>query len=289
MKRTFPTIAATAAVLTGALAGHGFAQATPAPAAAAVSTGITAPSDVRKIGFDLRGVVAKVEVKKNDTVKAGQSLLSLGDAEERATLEMYKLAADAALEVSEAQQTYELKKIDYERKQGMFENGQVASEFEVRTAKTEMEIAKIRIDKARHEAAQNQARADAQSARLEKMKRVVPNDFPEGQVSEVTVKEGEQVDETKPVVELVDLDPLYVNLTLVDTAVVQRLKLGDTLRVKYGDESRWRDATVDAIDPSANSASGKHPFRLRLPNPEMRNAGLRVEVQLPSTGVAGTN
>ena len=261
-----------------------------AQSAAPVSvTGITAPSDVRKIGFDVRGVVAKVEVKKNDTVKAGQPLIALQDAKEVATLAGYKLAADPTLQVDKAQQAYELKKIDYERKKSMFDQGQVASDFEVRQAETEMNIAKIEIDLAKHEAAQNQSRADSQAALIAEMHRTVPEDFAEGQVSDVAVKEGEQVDETKPALELVDLDPLYVNVTLVDTATVQRMKRGDTLKVKYSDESTWREATVDAIDPSANSASGKHPFRLKLANPEMRNAGLRVEIQLPTAGVAAGN
>lgn len=260
-----------------------------ADAPAATSTGITAPSDVRKIGFEVRGVVSKVSVKKNDIVKAGQPLIELQDAKEQATLAGAKLAADPTLQVAEATQTFELKKIDYERKKSMFDQGNVASDFEVRQAETEMNIAKIRIDLAKHEAAQKQAEADAQAALIAEKHRMVPSDFPEGQVSDVAVKEGEQVDESRPALELVDLDPLYVNMGFVNTAVVQRLKLGDTLKVKYSDESTWREAVVDAIDPSANTASGMHPFRLKLPNPEMRVAGLRVEVQLPTAAVASGN
>lgn len=264
-----------------------FAQQASAPPSV---TGITAPSDVRKIGFEVRGVVSKVDVKKNDAVKAGQPLIALQDAQERAALAQAKLAADVALEVAEAEQTYTVKQLEYARKVKVYEDDKIgSSELEMKIAEAEMNISKLRIDKAKHEGAQHQAEADAQAARLEKMNRTVPADFEAGQVSEVSVKAGEQVDETKPVIELVDLDPLYVNVTLVDTAVVQRMKLGDQLKVKYGDESQWRTATVDAIDPSANAASNKHPFRLKLPNPEMRNAGLKVEIQLPTAGVAGTN
>lgn len=275
----------------GAIAQQSALSESKSPAATSLVTGITAPSDVRKIGFDIRGVVAKVSVKKNDPVKAGQPLIALADAEERATYQQFKLAADTSLQVAEAEQTYNVKALEYQRKKSVYEadpNG--SSELEMKTAEAEMNVAKIRIDEAKHEGDQNAARAEAQKARLDRMNRAVPADFADGQVSEVSVKEGEQVDETKPVIELVDLDPLYVNVTLADTAIVQKLKRGDTLRVKYVGDNEWRTATVDAIDPSANSASGKHPFRLSLPNPEQRNAGLRVDVELPAaSGVATRN
>lgn len=282
--RLLASIVAALGAMTGGLA---LAQSS---AAAPTVTGITAPSDVRKIGFDVRGVVAKVNVKKNDMVKAGQPLIALQDAEERARLAALKLAADTALDVAEAEQTFNVRQLEYQRKVKVYENDKSGSaELEMKTAEAEMNVAKIRIDQARHKGAQAQAEADSQAARVEKMNRAVPSDFAAGQVSDVAVKEGEQVDESKPALELVDLDPLYVNVTLVDTAIVQRMKLGDKLKVKYSDESTWREATVDAIDPSANSASNKHPFRLSLPNPEMRNAGLRVEIQLPVAGVAAGN
>ena len=91
-------------------------------------TGLTVPSDVRKIGFSIRGVVAKVDVKKNDVIRAKQPLLSLDDTEERATLEMYKLAADTALQVAEAGQKYELKKLDYERKKVVVRERRIAGQ-----------------------------------------------------------------------------------------------------------------------------------------------------------------
>lgn len=247
--------------------------------------GITEPSVSVKLGFDVRGVVGEVNVKRNDKVKAGQPLLALVDTEEQATLQMYRLRADTSLQVAEAEQTAAVKTIDYERKVQMFNKGQVATDFEVKTAEAEMNIAKIRVDQAKHEGATAAAQADAQQARVDRMHKVSPID---GEVRDVIVKPGEQVDETKPVIEIVDLDPLHVEVKLVDASVVQKLKLGDKVQVKYPDESQWREAEVESIDPSADSRTTTHPFRLRLPNPEGRSAGLRVEIQLGSS-VAKTN
>jgi RND family efflux transporter MFP subunit len=261
---------------------------TAAPAAARMQdksayVGITEPSMSIKLGFSVRGVVDKVEVKRNDKVKAGQPIISLQDIEEVATLNMYKLRADTSLQVAEAQETYEVKKIDWERKTKMFKEGNVATDFEVRSAEAEMNIAKLRIDQAKHEGETSQAQADAQAARIALMHKTSPID---GEVRDVIVKPGEQVDETKPVVEIVKMDPLYVEVKLIDTATVQKLKLGDKVQVKYADESRWREAVVESIDPNADSRTTTHPFRLSLPNPEGRNAGLRVEIQLPSNVAA---
>lgn len=248
-----------------------------------VFTGLTSASDSRKLGFDIRGVVAKVEVKKNQKVKAGDPLISLDDREESARLEYYKKRADTALQVAEAEQTFNVKKIDYDRKLEMFKQGSVATDFEVKTAEAEMNIAKIRIDQARHDSEVATAEMNAQQQRVDRMKVVAPMD---GEIADVIVKAGEQVDESKPVLQIVDLDPLYVDVTLVDTSIVQKLKIGQTLRVRYGKESQWLTATVDAIDTEADKRSGTHPFRLSMPNPEMRPGGQKVEVEIPASYVA---
>lgn len=241
--------------------------------------GITEPSQSIKLGFSIRGVVEKVLVKRNDKVKIGQPVISLQDIAEVAELKNLQLRADTKLSVQEAEQTYNIKKIDFERKTRMFKEGNVATDFEVRSAEAEMNIAKLRIEQAQHEGAVFQAQADAQQARIDLMHKTSPID---GEVRDIIVKPGEQVDETKPVVEIVKLDPLYVEVKLVETQVVQKLKLGDKVQVKYADEARWREAVVESIDPSADSRTTTHPFRLSMPNPEGRNAGLRVEIQLPS-------
>jgi RND family efflux transporter MFP subunit len=227
----------------------------------------------------VRGVVDNVAVKRNDKVKAGQPIIALQDIAEVAELKNLRLRADTKLNVAEAEQTYNIKKIDFERKTRMFKEGNVATDFEVRIAEAEMNIAKLRIEQAQHDGDVYAAQADAQQARIDLMHKTSPID---GEIRDIIVKPGEQVDETKPVVEIVKLDPLYVEVKLIETSVVQKLKLGDKVQVKYGDENRWREALVESIDPNADARTTTHPFRLSLPNPEGRNAGLRVEIQLPS-------
>ncbi len=246
-------------------------------------TGLTSPSDSRKLGFDIRSVVAKVEIKKNDKVKVGQLLMSLDDREERARLEYFKKRADTSLQVQEAEETYNVKKIDYEKKLSLFNQDKVATEFEVKTAEAEMNIARIRIEQAKHDSEVASAEMNAQQQRVDRMAVYSPID---GEVADVIVKAGEQVDESKPVLQIVDLDPLYVDVSLVKTGIVQKLKIGQIIRVKYEGESQWRNATVDAIDTEADRRAGTQPFRLSLPNPELRPGGQKVEVEIPASFVA---
>jgi RND family efflux transporter MFP subunit len=288
-QKLLPVVLAAAGLASFGLATT-FAAPEAVPAAAKMQDksaymGITEPSMSIKLGFSVRGVVDKVDVKRNDKVKAGQPIIDLLDIAEVKEMQNLELRADTSLNVAEAKETYEVKKIDWERKTKMFKEGNVATDFEVRSAEAEMNIAKLRIDQAAHEGAIYAAQAEAQKARIDLMHKTSPID---GEVRDVIVKPGEQVDETKPVVEIVKMDPLYVECKLIDTATVQKLKLGDKVQVKYADESRWREATVESIDPNADSRTTTHPFRLSLPNPEGRNAGLRVEIQLPSN-VADAN
>lgn len=250
-------------------------------------TGITTPSTTIKLGFSIRGVVGQVDVKDNDVVKAGQPIIKLDDTEERARLDFYRKRADTKLDVARATETYNVKKIDFERKTKVWtdlgKKPNSSEELEMRTAQAEMNIAQIEIDKAKHEGDVAAAEAEAQQALVNKMNKTSPID---GIVRTVIVKPGEQVDETKPVVEIVDLDPLYVEVTLIDRPSVERLKLGDKVNVRYQGTNEWREATVDRIDTSSDASAGTLPFRLSMPNPEMRLAGAKVEVQLPGDTTA---
>lgn len=277
MKRAMPTLLLAAALI-GSL---GLAPA--GQTNTVVYEGLTSASDTRKLGFDIRGVVGKVEVKKNQKVKAGEPLISLDDREERARLDFFKKRADTSLQIAEAEETFKIKKIDYERKLQLFTDGKAATEFEVKTAEAEMNIAKIRIEQARHEGEVATAEMISQQMKVDRMVITAPID---GEISDVIVKAGEQVDESKPVLEIVNLTELYIDLTLVPSHLVKGLQLGQTVPVRYIGENSWRQAKVDAIDLSIDRRSATHPFRLVLPNPEHRYPGDRIEVQMPDSGVA---
>ena len=96
---------------------------------------------------------------------------------------------------------------------------------------------------------------------------------------------GEMVDPSKPpVLVIVQNDPLLVEVPL-PVAVSQRLKIGRTLRVTY-DKRQWLDATVSFKEPMADPESGMQRVHLTLPNPEGKDSGLQVYVEVPKDLVA---
>jgi len=251
-----------------------------AAAAPEVVPAVTAPSAVYKPGFDIRGVVAEVKVKRGDPVKAGDLLMALDDREERANYETARRRADVSRDVAEAEATAKLKQTELKIAQQIRAGGS-SNALELQRAEAEAEIAAIKIEQAKHGGAIAAAQAEAQLARLERMRLSLRELDGQGVVRDVMVKPGENVDESRPVVEIVDLDPLYVEVRLLDSDEVARLKVGQPLRVRYRGETDWREAKVEFIDPQADARAGTTFFRLELANPEGRRAGLDVEVQVP--------
>ncbi len=81
----------------------------------------TAPSDTRRLGFDIRGVVRKLDVERGDAVKSGQLLMSLDDTEERARLDFANRRADVTQQVAEAEARVELSEVELAIRQRNFE------------------------------------------------------------------------------------------------------------------------------------------------------------------------
>jgi RND family efflux transporter MFP subunit len=262
--------------------GRDVVRAEPAPSASSiVIQGTTTPSDTRKLGFDIRGVVGQIHIKRGDIVQAGSKLLSLVDEEERAQLEYYQRRADVTLDIAEAEAQLELRRIDLARKSDLFDNKAV-SKFELQTAETEVKVAEIKVQQARHAGDVNLSQAAAQESRVRRLNMMVPADVVgDVYVRDVIVKSGENVDESRPVIEIIDLDPLYVEVKLLESSRVDDLKVGQSLSVRYTNEDEWFDAKINFIDPQADARAGTRMFRMEMPNPKGREAGLQVDVRVP--------
>lgn len=242
----------------------------------------TAPSDTRRLGFDIRGVVRKLDVERGDAVKSGQLLMSLDDTEERARLDFANRRADVTQQVAEAEARVELSEVELAIRQRNFEQ-KVVNELELKRAEAELKIARARLAQAKHEGQVFAAEAAAQRARVERFSLHTPMD---GFIEEIIVKAGENVDESRPVINVVDIDPLHVEVRLLDTRQVQQLRVGQSLEVRYPN-GQWSSATIDFIGKVGDARSGTLLFRLKWPNPGLVPAGQAVEVQVPAAAVAG--
>jgi multidrug efflux system membrane fusion protein len=101
----------------------------------------------------------------------------------------------------------------------------------------------------------------------------------DGVVKELINDIGSNIDPTKPVITVVENNPLLVEVQVPALASLQ-VKKGETLRVSY-DKTTWKDATISFLSPQADAGSGMRMIRLELPNPNGEPSGLQVFVELP--------
>ncbi len=285
---------ASAGALAAATAGSGpwlKAQSTPAapsmsaeaPAGASLVRGSTVPKATHNLRFPIRGVVATVAKQKGDLVKKGELILKLDDAEQMAQLKARELDADVALAVAEAEQEYRVAVLTFQKTEKGYAN-KVSTEIELETDRARMEIAKLKIDQAKRQGAIAAAQADASRAIVEQMSMESPID---GVIVDILSREGEGVDESRDVVQVIDVTKLFVEVRLADIQSVRKLRVGQTLRVQFVDEpGKWIIAKINFISPAGDAKAGTLPFRLEIDNPDHRPPGEDVEVEMPGGGVA---
>ena len=233
------------------------------------------------------GQIKTLEVRRGDSVSAGQSLVLLDTSVERAQYDYFMLQADTSLQTAAAQQEFQMATVRFERFKSIFELGG-GNKFEVEEAQADAAVRRITVDIRKREGDIAAAQARGQQARIDQMQIKSPI---AGVVSMIHYKEGEIVDQNRPVIEVVQLNPLFIELRDIQHATVSQLKTGQTVQVRYSVssgvkgisvESAWNEAKINFISPLVDEATGYRLIRLEMPNPDLEPAGLEVEVKLPT-------
>jgi RND family efflux transporter MFP subunit len=257
-----------------------------APSAAVAERNITPaftlPYKEYKISFPTMGVIKEVRIKEGDMIRKGDVIMKQDDSEDRAELRLLELdvndypikAAEYKLEAAEA---------DFQGKERM--KAQAAgSDLEWQHAKAERDVAKVQIEASKQELKQKEAKRDKQAIHVNNMTLLAPTD---GVVKELINDVGSNIDPTKPVVTVVENNPLLVQVQVPGLASLQ-VKKGEKLRVSY-DKKTWREAAISFLSPEADASSGMRMIRLELPNPDGEPSGLQVFVELPDKLVASAD
>ncbi len=237
----------------------------------------TQPSRQSKVSFLITGKVAKVPVVVGQQVKAGDTLIQLDDSVERKTLQFLELEAASTLGIEAAQKELENARVTLERVETMFEQN-VANESELLEARLGVDIAEIRLRKAREDHELKKIERDKQAEQVRQMNITSPID---GFVAQIDVNEGEIVDPRQPACTVVNNEPLWVELTL-PAAQAARIEGLKSLRVRHLDEENWTDSKVLFVSPVVDVSSDMRRVRLEMPNPHGRPSGLQVLVELPA-------
>jgi len=264
-----------------------------APGAGTIAA-YTAPSDSRKLAFGVSdlstALVMTVPVKEGDHVKKGQLLEELDDRAEQLAVKVAEIKAQSTAELDAEQADLAEKKVVLARKTDVANNGGY-NKSEIEEAQLDVTVDEKRVKLAQDEQAEAVLTAQSEKAKIETMRIVAPFD---GSVLHIVSHEGESADPHSQdgAVEVVKNDPLYVEIGELTTKQAGMLKIGQTLRVRYPDENTWYDATVIYRAPQADARSDTQALRLSMPNPDNRDSGMHVVVELPpdvaAAGAAGS-
>lgn len=240
-------------------------------------SGITKPSVHAKLGLNQLGVVLDLPVKEGDHVTKGQLLLQQDARQEQAALEAMELEANSDVRIEASKADAEVKRIQLKRYQDLAAKGS-SNPSEVEEAQVKVVYADAQTKLAQLEQQQNKLKAKGQGVKVEQMKIVSPVD---GFVESIDVSVGEVTDPQKPCMSVVQNDPLWVEFYLPTTQSL-KLKVGQSMDVKYDGEGQWSAAKLIYRAPVADAASGMQKLRLELKNAENKDTGLQVQVKLPA-------
>lgn len=250
----------------------------PTAVAEQIVDAVTAPSQRLELAMPLVGVVREVPVREGDRITRGQLLLQQDDAAEQARLQGLKLRADVTLAVRGREADLALKKIIYDRKRRLFEQGG-GNESEMQEAETDMKLAEIAVEREKHEGAVAAADALAQEERVRQMRLLSPI---EGFVEKIENGVGESTDPQRPSIIVVQVDPLDIEIKGLGSRQAAGLRVGQVLQVRYSPQEEWQQAKVKYIAPVVDARSDTQLVKLSLPNPSGRYAGLKMQVRIPT-------
>jgi multidrug efflux system membrane fusion protein len=236
----------------------------------------TLPYKEYKISFPTMGVIKDVKIKEGDVIKKGDVIMKQDDSEDRAELKVLDAAigqGELGLKVGEAK--LRVAQSEFKSKSNLKNSG-AFNDLEVERAEAERDVASAQLDQAKKELEQTKAKRDKQATHVDNMTLKAPTD---GVIKELINDIGSNIDPTKPVVTVVQNNPLLVEVQVPALASLQ-LKKGETLRVTY-DKKNWREATVNFLSPQADAGSGMRMIRLELANADGEPSGLQIFVELP--------
>jgi RND family efflux transporter MFP subunit len=213
-------------------------------------------------------------VKEGDVVKAGQMLVCQDDAVEQAQLAQLKAQAEDMTQIHAGEASLAQKQVDLEKLQ-IAASRNAATQLEVQHAKLDVTIARLSLEAARFEQSLARMKYDEQKIRVDNMRLSSPI---EGRVELIDVAIGESVNALDDVMQLVRIDPLWIDVP-VPLAIAVGLETDMTSTVTFlGPHEIKTEGRIDFLAAVADAASATLKVRVEVPNVTDRPAGEHVTV-----------
>jgi RND family efflux transporter MFP subunit len=236
---------------------------------------ITKPGADVTLSFVRPGRIAEVLVREGQQVDAGgQVLVKQDDSAEQAMLAQLEKKKDDTVRIRAAQAQLDQKKVDLKKIEWAAERG-AATKLEVEHARLDVTIADLSLELARFEHKQDELKYDEVFLQVKRMRLVSPI---KGRVEQIFAEEGESVDSLQNVIRIVQVDPLWVDV-YVPLEESADLHVRQQAFVEFK-KSQADKVTGEIIHVSsvADAASETLMVRVKVPNPQRRPAGERVDV-----------
>lgn len=250
----------------------------PSPSQAEEIQAITAPSADITLSFVVDGKLSEILVREGDLVKKNQLLARLDDEPERIQTQQFKVQATdmsriKAAEADLAQKKVDLKKMELAKIKG------AASDWEIEHLQLSVRIAELSLEAATLEQQQYQRRYAQAVSQLDRMRLVSPI---AGRVEKVVVETGEAVKTLGPVIQLVKINPLWIDVP-VPLPQAKQLAMGQEVPVTFPgtDTVTSSGGRIIHVSSVADAASDTLRVRIEVLNPLGRPAGERVTVGFP--------
>jgi RND family efflux transporter MFP subunit len=257
-----------------------------AASAAGLDTSIrtfTKPSADVTLSFVQPGRSVEVLFKEGAMVKAGQILVRLDDAIERAQLAQIQAQSEDTTQIQASEASWQQKKVDLEKLEKAAER-KAATELEVEHARLDAKIAELSLALAKFEHKQAGLKLAEAQIRVEMARLKSPVD---GRVEEVFIEAGESVNALDKVIRLVKIDPLWIDAS-IPTVAAANLKPGSTITVEFPTPNPTvTTGLITFIAAVGDAASGTIKARVEVANPSGRPAGEQVRVICPEPTPTG--
>lgn len=226
----------------------------------------------------VEAVIEQVHVRRGDTVKKGQLLVTLASGPERAAVALAQSRAQMQGEIKAAQARLDIAQKKAQRAEELFKQNFVSNNARDE-AQAELQLATEELRRTRETQKLNEleARRAAEVLAMRSIRSPLS-----GVVVEVMLKPGEfgAITFKDPIMKLAEIDPLHVEVVLPVNQYGQ-IRAGQKAVVLPEAPVGGRyDTTVALVDKVVDAASGTFGVRLELRNRKLDiPAGVRCRVQ----------
>jgi RND family efflux transporter MFP subunit len=243
--------------------------------------GISMPSRVATVAPEQAGKIVEMPLQEGDPVEAGAVLFRLNSTLEQLEVERLGALAESDVFTRRAAASLEYARLQAERMRSLRER-EINSERDMQAQAHELELARLRVEQARLEMAQ--AKNELAQAKERLAQRTVRSPF-DGIVTQRLKSAGEAVEKFAPVIEVMTLDPLWIEFECPFTEQHRFVK-GEQITVAPAVvPDDVRTGTILLASKKANASSHTFTVRASVPNADLRwKTGLKVTIGPPPDG-----